>query len=310
MRDRPQQTVVRGLGDPSPYLLPEERVVVGVRRHVLVLAPALLETLGFVAGAFMIQLLISYVQVVETATLLIAVAALVRFCYLVLEWRMERFVITDQRMMLVSGVVTRQVAVMPIRKVTDLTFEKTLFGQLLGYGTFVVESAGQDQAMSRVEFLPHANRLYLKVSDLLFGRARPSIDPDLVTDPPLVAPEHGADEHPGAAYEADGAAAPEYDLDRTDPYLGAQLGGLDLRPHADDGYRTPSDEPAYAAAPAYREDGSPTDQFAVPGPTPLGGLVEHPHGSGPRLRERLGGLNGRGRRREGPGGPITEHTRR
>lgn len=266
--------VVRGLGDPAPYLLPEETVVVGVRRHVMVLAAALLETIGFTLGAFMIQLLIPGVQLVETVALMIVLAALVRFGYLVLEWRMERFVITDQRMMLVQGVFTRHVAAMPIRKVTDLTFQKPLIGQIFGFGTFIVESAGQDQAMSRIEFLPQANRLYLKVSDLLFGEAAPRVEADLVADPPV----------------AGASAAQDADRRHTDPHLGQQLAGVDF------------DAPL--------SGGPVTDSFAVP--AMIGAsrspAVEHEEG----LRSRLAGLNGRGVRRSGSTaatGPVSEHRR-
>jgi hypothetical protein len=38
-----------------------------------------------------------------------------------------------------------------------------------GYGKFVVESAGQDQALSTIDFVPHPDRLYQQISDLLFG---------------------------------------------------------------------------------------------------------------------------------------------
>lgn len=277
--DRTQQVIARGLGDPAPYLLPEETVVVGVRRHVMVMAAAFLETLGFIAGAFMIQLLIPYVPAVESITLLIVLAALVRFGYLVLEWRMERFVITTQRALLVHGVITRHVAAMPLRKVTDLTFEKPLIGQIFGYGTFIVESAGQDQAMSRIEFLPHANRLYLKVSDLLFGGSSPVIEPDLVTDPPVddYRPGHG---RPDA-----------YDLDRTDPDLGVRLAGMDLEPFPP-------------------EDGPVTDRFFVPATADAGSMIDQPSASGVRLKQRLAGLNGRGTRRgagDGQDSPIRDH---
>jgi hypothetical protein len=42
-------------------------------------------------------------------------------------------------------------------------------GQILGYGVFIVESAGQDQALSRIAYLPHPDELYQQVSTLLFG---------------------------------------------------------------------------------------------------------------------------------------------
>lgn len=290
-------TIVGGLGDPSPYLLLQERVVVAVRRHVMVLVPAALETIGFVLGALMIQLLFGYLPVVRTVTLVIALAAVLRFCYLILEWRLERFVITDQRMMLVGGVLTRQVAVMPMRKVTDLTFEKPLVGQIFGYGTFIVESAGQDQALSRIEYLPRANRLYLKVSDLLFGDAKTGVDNDLVVDAglrgerrthtepdPRPAYEAPAGEILSSRYEPDDLGE---DLAPTDPQLGHKLAEVDFDAAPD----------AYWAAqlggfPPDRSDGSDSSV-----PPSLFAAVQESDAAGRRKRARFGGLNGRVRRR-------------
>ena len=41
------------------------------------------------------------------------------------------------RMLLTSGVVVRTVTLLPRRRITDLTWQETFFGQLLGYGTFL-----------------------------------------------------------------------------------------------------------------------------------------------------------------------------
>lgn len=64
---------------------------------------------------------------------------------------------------------------MPLAKVTDLTYERTIVGRLLGYGVFVIESAGQQQALSRIAYIPHPDQLYHEVSGLLFGSS-PSTD--------------------------------------------------------------------------------------------------------------------------------------
>ncbi len=84
------------------------------------------------------------------------------------QWHHERFIVTDRRVLLVYGLLTQRIGVMPLSKVTDLTYERSLAGRLLGYGAFVVESAGQHQAFSRIDFLPYPDRLYHDVSMLLF----------------------------------------------------------------------------------------------------------------------------------------------
>ena len=49
-------------------------------------------------------------------------------------------------------------------------------GQLLGFGEFVVESAGQDQALRHIEYLPYPEQLYLEVCGLIFKEKDESPD--------------------------------------------------------------------------------------------------------------------------------------
>jgi hypothetical protein len=58
---------------------------------------------------------------------------------------------------------------MPLRRITDLTWKETFWGQLLGYGTFRFESAGQQQGLDVVTFMPDAKGLYKRLSELMFG---------------------------------------------------------------------------------------------------------------------------------------------
>ena len=56
---------------------------------------------------------------------------------------MRHFIVSTRRMLLTSGVFVRTVTLLPLRRITDLTWQETFFGQILGYGTFRFESAGQ-----------------------------------------------------------------------------------------------------------------------------------------------------------------------
>jgi uncharacterized membrane protein YdbT with pleckstrin-like domain len=60
------------------------------------------------------------------------------------EWYREWFVGTDRRLMLTLGIVTRKIAMIPLGKVTDMRYDRSPLGQILGYGSFVLESAGQE----------------------------------------------------------------------------------------------------------------------------------------------------------------------
>jgi hypothetical protein len=71
-------------------------------------------------------------------------------------------------MMLATGVFSKSVAMLPLTKVTDMRFERSARGRVFGYGKFVVESAGQEQALREVDYLPYPEQLYLEVCGLIF----------------------------------------------------------------------------------------------------------------------------------------------
>ena len=60
--------------------------------------------------------------------------------------------ITDKRLMWDRGIIAQELGMMPLTKVTDLTFQRTLGGRILGYGTVIAESAGQNQAFERINY--------------------------------------------------------------------------------------------------------------------------------------------------------------
>jgi uncharacterized membrane protein YdbT with pleckstrin-like domain len=67
-----------------------------------------------------------------------------------LDWSVNVFIVTNQRLMLVTGVTTRRVAMQPLRRVHDLTYNRSPLGRLLGYGEFLIESAGDSQGLRRI----------------------------------------------------------------------------------------------------------------------------------------------------------------
>lgn len=153
-----------------------ERRVIRVRRHWAVLLKDLLITVGVVVGAFLLSRLVSsLVQglwVVQSLLWYIAVFAILRFAWKVLEWWVEIVVVTDKRFMLTSGIIETKNSMMPITKVTDMSFMRPFVGQLLGYGTLRVESAGQKQDLERIEYLPRPEEVFRAISELIFGEKK------------------------------------------------------------------------------------------------------------------------------------------
>ncbi len=90
------------------------------------------------------------------------------------EWLLRHFIVSTRRVLLTSGIIVRTVTLLPLRRITDLTWQETLLGNLLGsvglrgYGTFRFESAGQDQALREIKHLPNPNELYLRVVEEMY----------------------------------------------------------------------------------------------------------------------------------------------
>jgi membrane protein YdbS with pleckstrin-like domain len=149
-------------------LLPHERRVITVRFHPAVLIkPVALALAGLaVAG------LLSTIARLSGAILLVIWLAwlilLIRLLYAIYVWLEDYFVVTSQRLLLATGVIRKSVNMMPLTKVTDMRVERSAMGRLLGYGTFIVESAGQDQALRKIDHLPYPEQLYLEVCGLIF----------------------------------------------------------------------------------------------------------------------------------------------
>lgn len=156
------------------FLLPTERRVLAVRRHWSRLAEPVAAALGGLALMLWLdQVLPTGLPLVRDLLLAGWVALMGRLAWRVLEWRAGWFVVTDRRLLLRTGILTRRVAMMPLIKVTDMSYSRPPAGRVLGYGEIVIESAGRDQALRRIRHLPRPDGLYLEICELLFGPKAP-----------------------------------------------------------------------------------------------------------------------------------------
>jgi uncharacterized membrane protein YdbT with pleckstrin-like domain len=159
------------------YLLPHERQVISVHQHPAVLiGPIFWVLLGLAVAGWLSNAVAHGNTAVIVVIWILWAILLLRLAWKVLEWSLTYFVITSQRLLLAQGFLIRRVDMMPLAKVTDMSFNRSARGQLLGYGEFVVESAGQDQALRHIEYLPYPEQLYLEVCGLIFRDKEESPD--------------------------------------------------------------------------------------------------------------------------------------
>jgi hypothetical protein len=155
--------------DSARYLLPTERVEIQIRRHWAVLAGDTVQTVLLLVVGVLLARLLKSVGFAEMVAVYFSVFVVARWVWKIVDWYHEVLIVTDKRLLLLTGIFSRNVAIMPLVKVTDLTFYRSSTGLLLGYGKFIVESAGQDQALSTIDFVPRPEQLYIQISNLLFG---------------------------------------------------------------------------------------------------------------------------------------------
>ncbi len=136
----------------STHLIADEgeMIVDEVRKHwmaialpVLELVVAALLLLGMLwlpADAFWVPLVMS-----------LGIAA--HACWRILGEHMDRFVITNMRVFRVHGILSQNLATMPIARILDISVHKPMVGRVFGYGHFVFESAAQDQGLKDIRFV-------------------------------------------------------------------------------------------------------------------------------------------------------------
>jgi membrane protein YdbS with pleckstrin-like domain len=152
------------------YLLPNEQQVITVRRHPAVLiGPSVQALAGLLAAAVLTATVLHGNHVLVYAVWIGWLILFGRMVWKAINWAVDFFVVTSHRILLTSGVLTRKVAMMPLTKVTDMSFQRSFAGRLFGFGEFIVESAGQDQALRNIDHIPYPEQLYLEVCGMLFG---------------------------------------------------------------------------------------------------------------------------------------------
>lgn len=159
--------------DLDRSLVPGERAIVAVRHHWLSLSREIGAAVAATVLAFVVDVKVPTSEggpmLLHNLSLLLWWGAMAWLAWTWLNWRREWFVATDKRFLLFYGFIRRKVAMMPLTKVTDMTFDQSLLGRIVGYGTFVMESAGQGQALSVVAYVPNAQVHYQAICSELFG---------------------------------------------------------------------------------------------------------------------------------------------
>ena len=91
-----------------------------------------------------------------------------------LRERYTSYVVTNVRIMRISGVFSRRAHSIPWVRVTDLTYEQTVSGRLFGYATLHIESANEDSGLRNLEGVNDPVRFNQYVVDMVVAKQGPT----------------------------------------------------------------------------------------------------------------------------------------
>lgn len=159
------------------YLLDDEAPVVATRHHWgKLVEPVTTSFVSLLLVAAATANLPLDARPVGTVLFLLWFVVLGRAVWKIVEWRNEWFLATDKRLLLTYGLFNQRVAMMPLAKVTDMNYGRSILGRLMGFGEFTLESAGQDQALRTVRWIPDPDEKYRRMCATMFGAGLEGVD--------------------------------------------------------------------------------------------------------------------------------------
>ena len=150
-----------------------EQVYLCMRTHwKIMIAPVVLFFLTLGAALVLISLVPggAYQQWVQLLIVAAAVVGvLVYAVWPALTWISSTYAVTDRRLITRTGVITRTGRDIPLTRINDVASERGLTDRILGCGTLVVWSAGE-QGRVTLPDVPHVETVQRTLSELVFAR--------------------------------------------------------------------------------------------------------------------------------------------
>ncbi len=103
-----------------------------------------------------------------------------------LRWMTTRYVLTDERLLIRSGILARHGRDVPLNRVNDVSFSETVLERVLRCGTLVIESAGERGQISLTD-IPGVERVQREIYRMVDAKENreggPSRPPAVAADP-------------------------------------------------------------------------------------------------------------------------------
>jgi uncharacterized membrane protein YdbT with pleckstrin-like domain len=173
------------VGFPPKLLGTDERVVIHTRTHakVLILPAAALVALSLAVGVGAALIPEGARPIGQLVLLLIGLLLAIWWAVVpFLRWWTRTYTVTDRRLIMRSGILTKVGKDMPLIRINDVSYQRSLLDRMLGCGTLYIQTAAEGGTI-KLDDVPNVERIHLEMTELLFGvapdpRQRPSLDFD------------------------------------------------------------------------------------------------------------------------------------
>jgi uncharacterized membrane protein YdbT with pleckstrin-like domain len=135
---------------PKHLLADHEKLVFDLRPHWIAVVPSILWTIVLLAAGILSyrfagrQLDGGAETFAQNAVAIVALVAIFLLAGLpFLRWRFTMFVLTSDRLITRSGIVSKHSKEIPLERINDVTFTQTIIERALGAGDLLLESAGE-----------------------------------------------------------------------------------------------------------------------------------------------------------------------
>ena len=127
---------------PTHLLTDDEELVLDLRPHWWFLAPVgsvlALVTIGAVAA-----LVAQWWAPLEWAVLAVWIGTLAWFGWVYTQWTTTNFVVTNERVISRTGVISKEGIEIPLDRINTVFFNQSIFERMIGAGDLGIESAGE-----------------------------------------------------------------------------------------------------------------------------------------------------------------------
>ena len=132
-------------------LAENEKIVLAARQHWFTLASAVFLEIIVILAIIILTVLISVMMVLTppVPTIVILICGLVLLFPLatmirdILDWLNRQYIVTNRRVMQISGVFNKNVTDSSLEKVNDVKMEQSVLGRLFGYGDIEILTASE-----------------------------------------------------------------------------------------------------------------------------------------------------------------------